>query len=230
MRLFLSLLFLLSGMIGFSQNPNSEDIFTKIDSLYREDQFYFGLTYNSLVKPPEGFSQNGFSVGLNAGFLRDMPVNKSRTVAIAAGFGLSYDKYHQNLVVSEVNGEKTYEIVNHNSFSNNKLEQVFVDFPLELRWRNSTPESHKFWRIYSGFKLRYLLFDKTKYEGQGVTKKIFNNSDFNEFQYGPYLSFGHNTLNLSIYYALNPIFKSAAINGVPVDMRNLNFGLMFYIL
>ena len=31
--------------------------YTKVDSLYREDQFYFGLTYNLLRQKPQGFSQ-----------------------------------------------------------------------------------------------------------------------------------------------------------------------------
>jgi hypothetical protein len=41
----------------------------KIDSLYREDQFYFGFTYNTLQEKPSGLSQKKFSVGLSAGFL-----------------------------------------------------------------------------------------------------------------------------------------------------------------
>src|SRR5436190_2822577 len=140
MRIFFSIVFFLSGFAVFSQKTAADTLFTKVDSLYREDQFYFGLTYNVLRHTPENFSQNGFSIGLSGGFLRDMPINKSRTVAIAAGLGLSYDKYHQNLVVSEVDGAKHYEVLDKNTFSNNKMEQIFVDLPVEFRWRNSTPE------------------------------------------------------------------------------------------
>src|SRR6478736_9611819 len=105
MRIFFTIVFFLSGFVVFSQNTNTtpaETPFTKVDSLYREDQFYVGLTYDLLRHTPEHFSQNSFSIGLSAGFLRDIPINKSRTVAIAAGFGISYDKYHENLKVSEV--------------------------------------------------------------------------------------------------------------------------------
>ena len=158
-----------------------------------------------------------------------MPINKSRTVAIAAGLGISYDKYHQNLVVSEVDGAKHYEVLDKNTFSNNKMEQIFVDLPVEFRWRNSTPESYKFWRIYAGFKLRYLVYDKTKYGGNTI-EKVYHNSDFNSLHYGPYISFGHNTINFHVYYGMNPIFRSAKIDGKPIDMQTLNLGLMFYIL
>jgi hypothetical protein len=69
----------------------------KIDSLYREDQFYFGFTYNTLQEKPSGLSQKKFSVGLSAGFLRDMPINDDRTIAIASGVGFSYNNYNENL-------------------------------------------------------------------------------------------------------------------------------------
>lgn len=203
--------------------------YTKIDSLYREDQFYLGLTYNLLQQKPQGFAQNGFSTGLTIGFLRDMPINKKRTFAVALGLGLSYNKYHQNLFVSEAGGATAYEILENVSYDRNKLEQVFVDLPFEIRWRNSTYESHKFWRIYTGFKVRYLVFDKTTFDGD--TKiTVFNNKDFNKVQYGPYISFGYNTWNFHAYYGVNPLFKTARVNGEKIDLRTLNIGLMFYVL
>lgn len=205
--------------------------FSKIDSLYREDQFYFGVTYNRLVKTPRGLSQNGFSPGLSVGFLRDMPINKRRTYAVAVGLGFSYDKYHQNLYVSKTGGTTTYEVVDEGTIDRNKLEQFFVDIPIELRWRNSTPQSNKFWRVYSGFKFRYLIYNKTKYIGSNPEVLITNNSDFNKLQYGPFLSFGYNTWNFHAYYGLNSILKSTKTTTTePINMRTLNFGLMFYIL
>ena len=56
---------------GYSQVEDNEFV---VDSLYREDQFYAGVTYNLLGKMPSGLSQNGFSSGFYFGFIRDMPV------------------------------------------------------------------------------------------------------------------------------------------------------------
>ena len=229
MRLFISLLLLFPCLVLFSQEKKQVSPFAAVDSLYREDQFYFAVTYNSLQEIPAGFSQTGFSTGVNLGFLRDMPINKSRTFAIAAGLGISYNKYRQNLVVTQNNGVTAYQIVEQNNFSTNKLEQVFAELPIEIRWRNSIPESHRFWRIYTGFKISYLIYDKTKFVGNETTI-ITSNSDFNKIQYGPMISFGFNTWNLHGYYGLNPLFKSAAIEEKRVNMRTLNLGLIFYIL
>ncbi len=230
---FPKILFLFVAITAFSQEKQPLTVqdttfFTKVDSLYREDQFYFSVTYNLLQNKPVDFSLNGFSTGISVGFLRDMPINRRRTYAIAAGLGVSYNKYHNNLRVTESGGDYNYEILDA-SYSKNKLEQLFLDLPIEFRWRNSTPESHKFYRIYAGFKLRYLLFNKTKFVGDD-TVVVLNNKDFNQFQVGPYLATGFNTWNFHVYYGLTPLFKSAALNGENIKMKTLNFGLMFYIL
>jgi Outer membrane protein beta-barrel domain len=229
MKLVLKIVFLFIFFTAFSQEKIAPSPFVAVDSLYREDQFYVGLTYNNLEKIPQDYSKKGLSFGVNLGFLRDMPINKKRTFAIAAGFGFSYNKYHSNLKISENNGEMLYQIVSTDSYSRNKLEQVFVELPIEIRWRNSTPTSTVFFRIYSGFKVSYLLYNKSKYVGDSDIAFI-NNPDFNKLQYGPYLSIGYNTWNLHAYYALNPIFKTATFDGQNIDMRAINIGLIFYVL
>jgi hypothetical protein len=129
----------------------------KIDSLYREDQFYIGVTYNLLKDTPVGFSNDKFSTGFSVGFLRDMPVNKNRNLAIAPGLGLNFNNYSQNIGIITTNGVPVYTVLSDpTSYSNNKFSQLFVDLPLELRWRGSTFENHNFFRIHGGFKLRYI--------------------------------------------------------------------------
>lgn len=206
---------------------------TVIDSLYREDQFYVGLTYNWLQNNPSGVKQNSFSTGFHLGFMRDMPINKRRNVAFALGLGYSLNDYRQNMKITDVNGSRMYEAIDESEvdFDKNKFSLHFVEVPIEFRWRTSTMQSHRFWRIYGGFKLSYLFVDKSKYVDGNETVRLFNNSDFNKFRYGTYLSVGYNTWNFHAYYGLNSIFKnSAQLNGNPIDMQTLNIGLMFYIL
>ncbi|MEY4012999.1 MAG: hypothetical protein RIT22_2123, partial [Bacteroidota bacterium] len=99
----------------------------KIDSLYREDQFYFGFTLNTLQKKPAGLNQSKFSSGFSAGFLRDMPINKNRTVAFATGLGFSYNAYNQNIKILESNTIPVYAIIEPNSsYSKNRFRRIIV--------------------------------------------------------------------------------------------------------
>ena len=213
-----------------SLSKTNETIFTKIDSLYREDQFYFVFTYNNLANKPKSLSQNGFSSGVSIGFLRDMPISKNRKTAIAVGLGLGFQKFFQNLKISKQNQIYCYEFVDFSQFNKNKIEQFLIEVPIELRWRNSTPTNHSFFRVHTGFKVGYLFFNKTKYIGDFVAT-TFNNPDFNKLQYGPYVSVGYNTINLYGYYGLSSVFKqNVVVANQKINMQTFNFGLMFYVL
>jgi hypothetical protein len=74
---------------------------TKVDSLYREDQFYLGLNYNT-PKQTCGYKPAKISLGVTAGFLRDMPINKIRNVAIASGLGFALNNYNENFVLKRM--------------------------------------------------------------------------------------------------------------------------------
>jgi hypothetical protein len=203
----------------------------KIDSLYREDQFYFGFTFNVLQNKPAGLSQSNLSTGFSAGFLRDMPINKTRTVAIATGIGFTYNSYNQNLSILKSGQTTNYAIIQNNTaFDKNKFSQLLIDVPLEFRWRTSTPDSHKFWRIYGGLKMTYVALNKSTYDDGNNKIVISNNKDFNKILYGVYVSSGYNTWNVYAYYGLNPIFKSAKISNENIDINALNIGIIFYIL
>ncbi|MFY7666291.1 porin family protein [Flavobacterium sp.] len=233
MRLRYFVLFIFCSLVAAAQElPTTvadTTFYSKVDSLYREDQFYLRITYNLVRQTPDGYSQNGVSPGFGGGFLRDFPLNKKRTFAVAAGMGISYNKYHHDLQVSEFDGIRNYVILQDVNYDRNKLEQVLLEFPLEIRFRNSTPESHKFWRFYAGVKASYLVFSKTKFVGN-ETVTVINNPDFRKWQFGPYLSAGYNTWNFYAYYGAQPLFRNASIDGKRIDLTTLNLGLMFYIL
>lgn len=231
MRLFLNIFLLFIAANGFSQSANPVVSIVKIDSLYREDQFYFGFSLNTLQNKPAGLTQEKFSSGFLVGFLRDMPVNKKRTVSIAPGLGFSYNNYNQNLAITKINQVPVYTIIDPNiTYDKNRFSQLLVEVPIEFRWRTSTYESHKFWRIYGGFKMGYLIYDKSVYQDNQGKIVVTNNKDFNKLQYGAYISSGYNTINIYAYYGLNALFQSAKTNVETIDMNSLNVGIMFYIL
>ena len=219
MRLFVSLFFLHFISFVYSQKETE----TIADSLFREDQFYASISYNILQKTPDNFNQYSFSTGLSAGFLRDFPISENRHWAIAPGIGYSFNDLKQNIDFSSISNGSETEIVK------SRILLHYIDLPLEIRWRNATPDSHKFWRIYGGFMASYLLNGKFKYEGSFGSGTENINDLLNKFQYATYLTFGFNTWNAYIHYGLNPFFfffKTTTENNV----TTLKIGLIFYIL
>lgn len=218
---------------GFSQTDNDFTDKSELYKNYREDQFYVSITYNLLNLKPDNVNQSGFSSGFHFGFIRDMPINARRNLAIGLGIGLSTNSYNQNIAITESNNEIAYNIIDEReiNISKNKFTTYLVEVPLEFRWRTSSASEYNFWRIYSGIKFGYLVYNTTKINSDSGNVKLSNVEDFNRLQYGITLSAGYGTWNFHVYYGLNSIFdNSARLNGESIDMASLKLGLMFYIL
>jgi hypothetical protein len=214
-------------------NENVNDSIKVVDNKYREDQFYISVTYNLLGNKPEGVSQNGFSSGFHLGFIRDIPLNKNRNVALGLGLGLSTNSFNQTLLISESNAVYDYTVLGEVSFSKNKFTTYLVEFPIEFRWRTSTAKEFDFWRIYSGIKLGYVLYNSSKFRGTANDISLTNISDINKFQVGLTLSAGYSNVNFYFYYAFNDMFDSnAKLVGSEenVAINAIKIGLIFYIL
>lgn len=227
------LYFVSLGILVMSQNNNNADN-VELYKDYREDQFYASVTYNLLNNRPNGVSQNGFSSGFHLGFIRDMPINKRRNLAIGLGLGLSSNSYNQNISILEIDDAIIFNIIDEREInvSKNKFTSYLVEFPLEFRWRTSSASQYNFWRIYTGFKLGYVLYNSAKFKSDNGNQTLSNIDDFDKIQYGLTLSVGYDTWNFHLYYGLNPIFNgdNAVINDNAIDTTALKIGLMFYIL
>ena len=224
MRYFISFLLIMNFVKSYSQVND-------VDNKYLEDQFYLGLYYSALTSVPENFNQNKFSSTLNFGFIRDLPLNKQRNFGLGVGFGLSLDSSNSNLKLSELNNSVSAEIVNGEDFTKNKWNTTKIEFPLEVRWRTSTPTSYKFWRVYFGVKTSYLLRSRYKYESLNNNYTL-DNLPFRKTQSGLTLNAGNNTWNLGVYLGLNPVFNKefGQINPDFKDLKEFKLGLIFYIL
>jgi len=229
MKTILYILFFISfGLYTYSQEIET----TEVDSLYKEDQFYAGITYNILGNKPDKLSQFGFSLGFHIGYIKDMPINKNRNVALGLGLGYSANSFNQNLQISESESGYNYAILEDASlYTKNRFSVHLFEMPFEFRWRTSTPKEYEFWRIYTGFKVGYVFANTAKYRGVSGGENLRQVKDFNEFNYGLTLCIGYNTWNFYAYYALNPIFsKNVLVDDQILEMNAIKIGLMFYIL
>ena len=229
---FVNICFLIFGSFLFAQNTVPDTSF--VDLKYREDQFYVSVTYNLLGKKPQGVSQNGFSSGFHFGFIRDIPINEKRNVAFGLGLGISTNSYNQTLLISKNNNQGLeYSVLDKNvtSFSKNKFATYLIELPFEFRLRTSNPKDYNFWRLYSGVKAGYLIYNSSKFKSSDGDILLSNIDDFNKFQYGIIFSAGYSNINVHFYYALNDIFKNdATLDDEHIGMNAVKIGLIYYIL
>lgn len=205
------------------------------DLKYREDQFYLGITYNLLSSVPSAVNISGLSGGIHFGFLRDMPINKRRNIAIAIGGGLSFDAYGNTLFIGETpQDESIFTILTNDDFDFkfNRFSTAVVEAPIELRWRSSTPTKYGFWRVYAGFRIGYAYWYKATFKQDGNEVTQTDIPEFNQTRLAATLSFGYNKVNFYAYYSINPFFDSALTTNTleSVDFRTIKLGILFYIL
>lgn len=201
------------------------------EAKYLEDQFYIGFGYNALLKKPADVARQNFSYNIQAGFIRDIPLNTRRNFGLGLGLGYAANSYYSNLGAIKTNAAVRYEVLATDAFTRSKFETHALEIPIEIRWRTSTAEAYRFWRLYAGAKLGYVFSGKSRLvTDQGTT--TFSNADLQKFQYGLILSFGYNTWNVHAYYGLNPLLKEGTFleNGAAIDLQVLRIGLIFYIL
>ncbi len=234
-RIVLGMIFLCALGV-YSQR--TQDL-NKSDSKYLEDQFYLGITYNFFLDKPTDFTQRNLSYGLQGGIIKDIPLNSTRTFAIGVGLGYAVNSYYSNMLASKSTDGIEYTVIEGDIIvieeeeirvKRNKIETHLVEMPFEFRWRNSSANEYKFWRIYSGIKLGYVFSSRSKLVTE-INKTSFINPDIRKFQYGLMFNFGYNTFNVHIYYSLNNLFDDGAtFEEEDLELKPLRVGLIFYIL
>ena len=172
MYLNIQILFFFVFINVFSQNISNKP-------KYKEDQIYLGVSYISL-------KNNGASL------------NNKGDFALGIGLGYSNDKYISNLEYTLDNFENlyTFKVPNEKSDFKNYIKTHSLELPFQFRWRNSTIDTYKFWRIHLGYKLKYIFY--TKFDSIDLKKNKLN--DIANFNHSINLSLGYNTWNIFFEY------------------------------
>lgn len=204
------------------------------DKKYREDQFYVGVTYNLLTNVPDAVNLSGVSGGIQLGFLRDMPINEERNMAIALGVGFAFDRFGQTLFIGEDTQENTIfkPLESDIDYSSNRFSTAALELPLEFRWRTSTPTQYKFWRIYAGARLSYTYWYRAYLSQPNNNVSQTDIPEFEPLRVAATLSLGYSTFNFYVNYSITPFFNGAFAEGTQeeIGFNPLKVGIIFYIL
>ncbi len=207
---------------------HGQSVSEKSKQSYREDQFYIGSSYFIQSEPIKDLKQNGFSGNFQFGFIRDFPLNYNSTKAIGIGLGFERNFFTSNIQPLEEDNKIDYRIVISKFLeSKNKISFSSIVFPIEYRWRKSNMDEFKFWRIYSGFKLKknFSIYSNPSYGSE------LNINEIEDWTTSIYLNTGYNSWNISLEYDLNPILKNKkTTEGNNLNLRFFRLGLIFYIL
>lgn len=225
MKSFIVFLFLIISSAAFGQRDS-----LNLGEHYAEDQLYFLISYNQLHNEPVGSAKSRFSYGLSGGFMKDFILNKKGSVSVALGVGYSYDYFNHGLRITETNQANIFDL--DNSSGSNKLFMHSIEFPFEIRWRNSDARTYSFWRIYTGIKASYNFANSFRYESSSLTERFRNIPEFNTWQLGLTMSVGYDAFTAHIYYGLDSIYENAQLNGTgaSIDSKIIKIGLILYLL
>ena len=208
-------------------------ISSTVDYDYLEDQFYFGVAYNALTNRPNDIIQRNFSYNIQAGFIKDIPINAKRNFGFGLGVGYATNSYYSDIIAEETETGFNYRrAVSSDSIARSKFETHGIEFPFEIRWRTSNAVNYKFWRVYTGVKAAYLFSRRSKFVSENNSLNTsFNNTDIAQWQYGLTLSVGYNTWNMYLYYGLNSLLdENALLEEQVIEIQSLQIGLVFYFL
>lgn len=199
---------------------------------------------------------NTFAInrGANAYVMKDFPLGKSN-FSFAIGAGISCHNMYSDAVatketITDTSNARGYSFTGNTvfqklpemigsietSYKNNKLTAVYVDVPLEFRFRTKN-EGQKI-KAAIGFKVGYLLSSHQKYRGDDmvwdyasrswslqsddlVRHKNYKVPNIEVYRMGPTVRVGWGWVNVSAYYSLTNLFKK---NKGP-EMYPLSVGL-----
>jgi len=224
MKKLFSILFTMLSFCLYAQKDS-----LRLGDKYLEDQLYVSVSYSQFFNQPNNVIGSGFSYGLNTGYIKDISLVRSGKLALGIGIGYAYDSFNHGYKISKQNNSVIIDVDPSVTITSNfKLHSL--EFPFEFRWRTSTANKYKFWRIYTGFKISYNLNNTIQFTTNNVLNEYSNIERFNKIQYGLTLAAGYSTFNFSLYYGLTPLFKSATLGTNPINTKVLKLGLIFYIL
>ena len=202
------------------------------DPKYREDQFYAGVTVNFLSGLPNNVEQSGFSGSAFFGFLRDMPINQKRDIALALGAGLSFNTNNQNLKIDNSGGVTRFNDLADEDYQSNRFSTYLLEMPFQFRWRTSSAKTNNFWRIYAGFKLGYLYFFRSKFEGNEQRINVKDPDGLERWRYSLTFSGGYGKVNFYLDYSINDLFSGVNLenSNSAIKIQPIKAGFIFYIL
>ncbi|MDD3875204.1 MAG: outer membrane beta-barrel protein [Bacteroidales bacterium] len=244
--LFILVLLFGFGLVLTAQTEVEEinpDTINGKQKMRHEDYLISDIFSDIWQQTPVGLKPASVNRGFNASILMDNPLGKSN-FSVAFGVGLSFHNLYSNSILKrELDTLNRYtgntefiEIEDKYNFQKNKLTLMYIDIPVEFRFRTkSVTDNFKF---AIGFKAGYNVKNYTKYAGDQldgtlnqdgtaatIKTKDFNIQNIERIRYGITARIGYGKYNLTAYYALTPLMTKGKSKGD--EMFPISVGIAF---
>jgi len=223
------------SLASYSQDQEVKDI-----TAFPNPALIVNWSYNSFTSVPKELEISPFSMGVDIYGMYTL-LGKESFAALAVGGGLSVQNIKSNSYFISADSSYFSPIPKELSFSKNKVTTVFLDVPIELRFRSRPKPRDKAgivrkrnFRFAIGFKIGFNIQRYIKYDGEDY--RLFNYGNtikFKEYalrnilpyRYGVYSSIGIGRISIFAYYALTDFFEK---NKGPL-LRPFSVGLSIHI-
>jgi hypothetical protein len=181
------------------------------------DRISIGVTSDQLYQKPDSIKLKWSSRGFEMYLMYDRPLGRSR-FSIAPGVGIGVNNYYINGLVGKDSTNKTTltPFASGLSYKKYKMNMVYADLPIELRYRSKPDLNGNSIKIGAGIKVGYLLNSHLKYKGSDysslergtITEKLINVPNLNVLRYGLTARVGYSIVSLQLYYGLSNLFQT----------------------
>lgn len=200
---------------------------------YLDDQLFVALTYNVLTSMPSDMKTYSFSNTLSLGYIRDIPLNRRRNIGLGAGLGFSFHNYYSNLAMTkDAAGSPHIALMDSEDYKSNRFSMQTLDIPFQIRFRGSTAEKYKFWRVYTGVTASWVIKDYSTCNDGNLKARYYNLPYLQTWLFTANLQVGYGKFTLKADYTLNSMFRSSRVGEIAGldDTRSLSIGLLVYLL
>lgn len=198
------------------------------------DHFLIQVGSDSWQNKPDSAHTKG-GRHFNFYIMLDKPFKTNPKFSVAYGLGIgSSNIYFDKSIVDIKNTPKVYFNYEGNTrFAKNKITEIFLELPVELRYTLNPENSNKSWKFAVGAKVGTLLKAYTKgkdlQDNKGVSlygptyiEKEYSKKYFNTTRLALTARVGYGNFSLSAGYTLTPAIKSGFTTK---DINTLSIGL-----
>ncbi len=227
-------LFLILFLASFNINSSAQ-IVGRLDSLEKNlinpfepdekiDAILFEVSSSVFLGKALSFNQEKFlSRGFTFGYQKDIRI-VTHQLSFASGLLLSIHNFKNDLAYSTSKNSNNFnnKLLDSVDYQINKLRIIYLEVPLEFRYRTKPNLTNRSFKVFAGMKIGYQLAANHIFKTENF-KENTEIKELNKFRLGPSLKIGYGNILFSTFYSLSQITENKKLN-------TFTAGIAFFIL